>query len=116
MTVKPEMIRKYEMNMPGFTAEGSLYKSVVHYKFNGNVRFQGPTGQTQALASSSIVAISSPNGLIASTGNLYWTSKIYDEFGPFDGPWESEAAAWRVISDRAQWERDNAGTYAGYVG
>ena len=41
---------------------------------------------------------------------------IYDEFGPFDGPWESEAAAWRVISDRAQWERDNAGTYAGYVG
>jgi hypothetical protein len=76
------MIVRYEMNMPGFTAESSLYKSVVHYKFNGNVRFQGPTEQTAALASSSIVAISSPNGLIASTGNLYWTSKIYDEFGP----------------------------------
>ncbi len=41
-----------------------------------------PTSQTQAFASSTIVAISSPNGLIASTGNLYWTSKIQDEFGP----------------------------------
>lgn len=70
------------MNMPGLTAGASLYKSVVHYKSNGNVRFQGPTAQTQALASSSIVAYSSPSGLIASTGNLYWTSKIYDEFGP----------------------------------
>jgi hypothetical protein len=28
------------------------------------------------------VAYSSPTGLIASTGNLYWTSKIYNEFGP----------------------------------
>ena len=28
------------MNMPYFTAEASLYKSVVHYKLNGNVRFQ----------------------------------------------------------------------------
>ena len=70
------------MNMPGFTAEASLYKSVVQYKFNGNIRLQGPTGQIEALASSSIVAYSSPNGLIASTGNLYWTSTIYDEFGP----------------------------------
>ena len=41
-----------------------------------------PTGQTELLASSSIVAYSSPTGLIASTGNLYWTSKIYNEFGP----------------------------------
>jgi len=78
------------MNIPGFTAEGSLYKSVAHYKFNGNVRFQGPTGQTEALASSSIVAYSSPNGLIASTGNLYWTSKIYDEFG------SDISAVWRA--------------------
>jgi len=70
------------MNVPGFTAEASLYKSVVQYKINGNIRFQGPTGQIEALASSSIVAYSSPNGLIASTGNLYWTSTIYDEFGP----------------------------------
>ena len=41
-----------------------------------------PTTQTESLASSSIVAYSSPTGLIASTGNLYWTSKIYNEFGP----------------------------------
>jgi hypothetical protein len=34
------------------------------------------------LAASSIVAYSSPNGLIASTGNLYWTSTSQDEFGP----------------------------------
>jgi hypothetical protein len=39
------------------------------------------TGQTDAAAISSIVAYSSPTGLIASTGNLYWTSKAYDEFG-----------------------------------
>jgi hypothetical protein len=80
------------MNMPGFAAGASLYKSAAHYNFNGNVRvqdkfdgnlrFQGPIRQTEALASSSIVAYSSPNGLIASTGNLYWTSKIYNEFGP----------------------------------
>jgi len=76
------------MRIPGFGAEAScyrssaLYRSIVDYKFNGNVRFQGPAGQTEALASSSIVAYSSPNGLIASTGNLYWTSKFYNEFGP----------------------------------
>ena len=34
------------------------------------------------LGVSSIVAYSSPNGLIASTGNLYWTSLGRDEFGP----------------------------------
>src|SRR5215210_604454 len=39
-------------------------------------------GQTDASAISSIVAYSSPTGLIASTGNLYWTSRFYDEFGP----------------------------------
>jgi hypothetical protein len=50
--------------------------------FDANAQSQGSTGQTEALASSSIVAYSSPNDLIASTGNLYWTSKIYDEFGP----------------------------------
>lgn len=31
---------------------------------------------------SSVVAYSSPTGLIASTGNLYWTSTAVDEFGP----------------------------------
>jgi hypothetical protein len=36
----------------------------------------------QPLAAPSIVAYSSPNGLIASTGNLYWTSTSYEEFGP----------------------------------
>src|SRR5262249_3798207 len=53
---------------------------------------EGPslTGQTEALASSSIVAYSSPTGLIASTGNLYWTSKIYNEFGP------DISAVWRA--------------------
>ena len=40
------------------------------------------TRQANALATSSIVSYSSPTGLIASTGNLYWTSKLYDEFGP----------------------------------
>jgi hypothetical protein len=27
------------MNVPGFTAEASLYKSVVQYKINGNILF-----------------------------------------------------------------------------
>jgi len=39
-------------------------------------------GKIELLTGSSIVAYSSPTGLIASTGNLYWTSKIYNEFGP----------------------------------
>ena len=33
------------------------------------------------LGSQSVVAISSPSGLVASTGNLYWTSKSFNEFG-----------------------------------
>ena len=37
---------------------------------------------TSAAGTQSVVAISSPNGLVASTGNLYWTSKSFDEFGP----------------------------------
>ena len=88
------------MNTPGFAAAASLYKSAAHYNFNKNVRFQrefddklrfqGPIGPTEALASSSIVAYSSPNGLIASTGNLYWTSKIYNEFGP------DSSVVWRA--------------------
>jgi hypothetical protein len=48
------------------------------------------TGQTDAAAISSIVAYSSPTGLIASTGNLYWTSKAYNEFGP------DMSAVWRA--------------------
>src|SRR6516162_4397245 len=86
------MIRRDEMNMPGFAAGASLYKSTAYYNVNGNLRFQDEfdanlrfqwsIGQTEGLASSSILAYSSPNGLIASTGNLYWTSKIYNEFGP----------------------------------
>lgn len=35
-----------------------------------------------AQLASSVVAYSSPTGLIASTGNLYWTSTAVDEFGP----------------------------------
>jgi hypothetical protein len=37
---------------------------------------------TVALGLPSVVAHSGPSGLIASTGNLYWTSNTYDEFGP----------------------------------
>ena len=37
---------------------------------------------TSAAGTQSVVAISSPNGLVASTGNLYWTSKSFNEFGP----------------------------------
>jgi hypothetical protein len=29
------------INMPGFTGEAALYKSVGHYQSNGGVRFQG---------------------------------------------------------------------------
>lgn len=36
---------------------------------------------TAPLAGQSVVALSRPNGLIASTGNLYWTSTAADEFG-----------------------------------
>jgi hypothetical protein len=47
------------------------------------VAIAGGTGESpQPLAASSIVAFSSPNGLVASTGNLYWTSTAVDEFGP----------------------------------
>lgn len=45
--------------------------------------------------------------------NGAWT--IYDKFGPFDGPYETEGAAWRVIGERAKWERD-ATPHALYVG
>lgn len=41
---------------------------------------------------------------------------IYDDHGPFDGPYESEGAAWSAIHARAKWERENVNTYAGYVG
>ena len=42
---------------------------------------------------SSVVAYSSPTGLIASTGNLYWTSKAVDEFGP------DVSTVWRAGKD-----------------
>jgi hypothetical protein len=34
------------------------------------------------LAAQSVLAFSSPTGLVASTGNLYWTSTSVNEFGP----------------------------------
>ena len=42
---------------------------------------------------SSVVAYSSPTGLIASTGNLYWTSTAVDEFGP------DVSTVWRAGKD-----------------
>lgn len=45
------------------------------------------------LGTSSIVAYSSPSGLIASTGNLYWTSTSYDEFGL------DASTVWRASKD-----------------
>jgi hypothetical protein len=47
----------------------------------GEVLVSSP-GQIESFTGSSVVAYSSPTGLIASTGNLYWTSKVYNEFGP----------------------------------
>lgn len=43
-----------------------------------------------ALAGQSTLAFTSPRGLISSTGNLYWTSTSYDEFGP------DSSVVWRA--------------------
>jgi hypothetical protein len=48
------------------------------------------TGPSLALASQSTLAFTSPRGLIASTGNLYWTSTSFDEFGP------DSSVVWRA--------------------
>jgi len=47
-------------------------------------------GPFLALAGQSTLSFTSPRGLIASTGNLYWTSTLYDEFGP------DSAVVWRA--------------------
>jgi hypothetical protein len=45
------------------------------------------------MASTSVVSYNSPSGLIASQGNLYWTSKTYSEFFP------SVLSVWRASKD-----------------
>jgi hypothetical protein len=47
-------------------------------------------GRFHALAGQSTLAFTSPRGLIASTGNLYWTSTSNDEFGP------DSSVVWRA--------------------
>lgn len=47
-------------------------------------------GRVQPLAGQSTLAFTSPRGLIASTGNLYWTSTSVDEFGP------DSSVVWRA--------------------
>jgi hypothetical protein len=46
-----------------------------------------------AAATQAVVAFSSPRGLVASTGNLYWTSTSADEFGP------DVSTVWRAGKD-----------------
>src|SRR5215510_5543331 len=42
-------------------------------------------GRAALAASFSTLAFTSPNGLVSSTGNLYWTATVYEESGP-DAP------------------------------
>ena len=48
------------------------------------------TGRALPLAVQSTLAFTSPRGLIASPGNLYWTSTTSDEFGP------DSSVVWRA--------------------
>jgi hypothetical protein len=74
----------------------------------------------------SVVAYSSPTGLIASTGNLYWTSTAVDEFGAdVSTVWRAgkynvpgnETALWREYGDDRSFGDivfANPGTFYGY--
>jgi hypothetical protein len=67
------------------------------------------------MASTSVVAYSSPSGLIASTGNLYWTSKTWSEFFP------SVSTVWRASkgnvpgSEIALYQESGDDTYFGDI-